>query len=170
LVVLPTVCLAQDINWQEAVKRLSGEQYKAGQCILVLKKYGNEAQIGQGRLTYGDAKAKDDAVINGLVTVLAQGENPSSLADLNKDLEGGTRQLAEFCNSAATLLPAAKPGEKGFLSDIVTAAIEPLITALSKAVSAIYNDHRDDEALRRKTIQTQLEGAKWPDFDSVSAN
>jgi hypothetical protein len=48
-------------------------------------------------------------------------------------------------------------------------AIEPLQKALSAAVATLYNDHRADKEQTRKTIQTQLEAARWLDFDQVKA-
>ena len=48
------------------------------------------------------------------------------------------------------------------------AAIEPVIEALSAGVAALYNDYREDDALTRATIQTQLEAAKWPAFEDVT--
>jgi hypothetical protein len=40
---------------------------------------------------------------------------------------------------------------------------------LSDGVSALYNNHRTDDVLTRKTIQTQLEAARWPTFSEVKA-
>jgi hypothetical protein len=56
-----------------------------------------------------------------------------------------------------------------FLTDIAKAAIEPLLKMLSDGVSALYNNHRTDDALTRRTIQTQLEAARWPAFSEVKA-
>ena len=44
-----------------------------------------------------------------------------------------------------------------------------MINSLSEGVSALYNNHRRDDALTRETIMTQLEAAKWPDFAEVKA-
>jgi hypothetical protein len=65
-------------------------------------------------------------------------------------------------------VPAA-PGQKGVIADIAKAAIEQLVKPLSEAIATLYKHHREDEALTRLTIQTQLEAAKWPDFASVKA-
>jgi hypothetical protein len=46
------------------------------------------------------------------------------------------------------------------IGDAVKSAIEPEIKGLSEAVTALYNNHRNDKALTRQTIQTQLEAAK----------
>jgi len=44
-----------------------------------------------------------------------------------------------------------------------------LIKPLLEAVSTIYNDFRKEKAMIRATIQTQLEAARWPEFDEVKA-
>jgi hypothetical protein len=60
-------------------------------------------------------------------------------------------------------------GHKGIFDEMVRAAIEPMIGALSEGVAALYNNYRRDDALTRQTIQTQLEAAKWPQFGKVEA-
>jgi hypothetical protein len=51
----------------------------------------------------------------------------------------------------------------------VEAAIGPVIDALKEGISALYNNHRADSAVTKATIKSQLEAAKWPDFDQISA-
>ena len=77
----------------------------------------------------------------------------------------------EFCNSVNDILSATtQPGEKNVLSAIIKIVpIEPLIKVASDGVAALYNNHRNDDALTRKTIQTQLEAARWPTFSEVKA-
>jgi hypothetical protein len=53
---------------------------------------------------------------------------------------------------------------KGPFADIVGGAVGPLVDALK----AIWLRTRDDNALMRMTIETQLEDTKWPSFASVS--
>jgi len=60
-------------------------------------------------------------------------------------------------------------GQKDLLTDITKAAIQPLLKMLSDGVSALYNNHRTDDALTRRTIQTQLEAARWSAFFEVKA-
>ena len=55
------------------------------------------------------------------------------------------------------------------LGNILKGAIEQLYKPLSDAVAALYNNCRTDNELTRKTIQTQLEAARWPDFAEVKA-
>ena len=54
-------------------------------------------------------------------------------------------------------------GEKGLIADLVSGAVKPL----TDAIVAIWSRVRDDNALMRKTIQTQLEATSWPSFDKV---
>jgi hypothetical protein len=126
------------------------------------------AQIERGRLDYTTAKGNFDAVIAGLITVLAEGGAPQTLPSLETELQQGASGLSEFCRTVAALLPNAS-GQKGIVGDIVRATVGPTITMLSAAVAALYQDHRKDNALTRGTIQTQLEAAKWSDFAKVQA-
>jgi hypothetical protein len=158
-----------DIGWPEAVGRLAGERSNAENCAAALKGYGDKQQVSRGQLAYGEAKANFDAVINGLITALTEGGNPKSLPSLKTDLELGASSLREFCKMASDLLPSSSATNKGILDDIVKGAIQPVIDALSKGVAAIYNNHRNDNALSRETIKTQLEAAKWPNFAEVKA-
>ena len=156
------------ISWPEAVAQLTGERAKAETCVALMKKYGDDAQIARGQLTYTTAKADSDAVIAGLITTLSAGQAPVSLPSLQGKLSSGDSGLVEFCRTVSNLLPNIG-GEKGVVTDIAKVAIEPLLKMLSDGVSALYNNHRTDDALTRRTIQTQLEAARWPTFSQVKA-
>jgi hypothetical protein len=60
-------------------------------------------------------------------------------------------------------------GQKSWLSDAVKEAIAQLTNPLTEADSTIYTNFRGDKAATRMTIRTQLEAAKWPEFDEVKA-
>jgi hypothetical protein len=170
LLVMPEVarCENTGIAWPEAVARLAAERSKAETCVAMLKAYGDSTQIAQGQLDYANSKANIDSVISGLTVVLAQNGQPESLPTLESKLELGTAGLAEFCKAVGSLLPSTA-GEKNVFADIVKIAIEPVLKSLSEGVAAIYTNHRNDNALIRTTIQTQLEAAKWPEFASIKA-
>jgi hypothetical protein len=158
----------QKIDWPEATARLAEMRSRAETCVSLLKRYGKPIQIAQGRLAYSNAKAKIDGTINGLITALVTNGHPSSLPDLQSSLDAGSQGLIEFCDSTSKLVPRVS-GQRGPIDEIVKAAIEPLVKAVSSGVAALYNNHRSDSELTRKTIQTQLEAAKWPTVDSVKA-
>ena len=154
---------AQEINWQEAVARLARERTLAETCVALLKKYGNDAARDRGSLAYSQAKAEYDGVIGGLVVALARKGQPESLPDLQAQLQRGFELRDAFCRSVQPLLPPSS-GQKGPIADIVEGAVKPVIDA----VVAIWSRTRDDDALMRKTIQTQLEATSWPAFDKVA--
>lgn len=164
----PGMACATDIGWPEAVGRLAAQRSRAETCAAGLKGYGDKQQIFQGQLAYGEAKANFDAVIAGLITALAEGENPQGLPSLETDVENGASGLGKFCKMVSNLLPDTA-GQKDVFADIVASAIEPMIKALSEAVAALYNNHRKDNALVIATIKTQLEAARWPNFAEVKA-
>ena len=154
---------AQEVNWQEAVARLARERTLAETCVALLKKYGDDAARDRGSLAYGQAKAEYDGVIGGLVVALARKGQPGSLPDLQAQLQRGFELRDAFCRSVQPLLPPSA-GQKGPIADIVEGAVKPVIDALV----AIWSRTRDDDALMRKTIQTQLEATSWPSFDKVA--
>lgn len=170
LLALTGSALAQPttISWQDAVAQLAGERAKAETCIALMKKYGDETQIARGQLTYTDAKADSDAVIAGLIIVLSAGQAPESLSSLQTRLRGGASGLIEFCKTVIKLIPKTA-GQKGIGDIVKLLPLDQLLKMLSGGVSALYNNHRADDALTRKTIQTQLEAAKWPTFSEVKA-
>ena len=93
------------ISWPEAVAQLTGERAKAETCVALIKKYGDDAQIARGQLTYTTAKADSDALIAGLITALATGQAPLSLSSLQTKLNSGVSGLVEFCRTVSNLLP-----------------------------------------------------------------
>jgi hypothetical protein len=169
LLVLTGSAISQPatITWPEAVAQLAGERAKAETCVALMKRYGDEAQIARAQLTYTTAKADADAVIAGLITALSAGQAPTSLASLQTKLSSGVSGLVAFCDTVSNLLPNTA-GQKNVILVIAKVAIEPLLKMLSDGVSALYN-HRTDDPLTRRTIQTQLEAARWPTFSEVKA-
>jgi hypothetical protein len=157
------------LSWPEAVGQIAGQRTKAETCVALMKRYGNDAQIARGQLTYADAKADFDAVIAGLIAALSAGQTPASLPSLQAKLTSGVSALLEFGNMVSNLLPDT-PGQKGVMDELAKIIpIEPLLKMLSEGVSALYSNHRNDDTLTRRTIQTQLEAARWPTFSEVKA-
>lgn len=156
--------------WPEAVAPLAAGKTMAGACVALLKRYGTAAQIANGQLTYTTAKSDADAVIAGLVTALETSESTVSLPSLQSRLNKGVSGLDQFCNSVKGILPAEPPTKEKGLGDalaIIKEAIPPILTAAIDGVATLYNNHRNDAALIRKSIQADLQSAKWPDFSAV---
>jgi hypothetical protein len=156
------------ISWPDAVAQLAGQRANAETCVSLVKKYGDDTQIARGQLTYTSAKADADAAIAGLITALSAGQAPVTLSSLQIKLSSGVSGLVEFCNMVSSLIPNTA-GQKNVVTGIAKVAVEPLLKMLSDQVSALYNNHRTDDALTRRTIQTQLEAARWPAFSEVKA-
>jgi hypothetical protein len=87
-------------------------------------------------------------------------------------LTSSTSGLAEFCNSVSDIISNIIPtGQKDVWSTLATIVdFKKFVKPLSDAVAALYNNHRSDKALTRRSIQTQLEAARWPDFAEVEPN
>jgi hypothetical protein len=173
LFVLTDSVIAQPaaISWPDAVGQIAGERAKAETCVALMKKYGDDAQRVRGEITYTNAKADSDAVIAGLIVALSTGQAPASLSSLQEKLSSGVSGLSQFCGTVVDLLPkTAGQTEKGVMVDIAKMIpLEQLLKILSDGVSALYTNHRSDDALTRRTIQTQLESARWPAFSEVKA-
>jgi hypothetical protein len=92
----------------------------------------------------------------------------ASLSQLQGKVSSSHAGLIEFCEMVADLIPRAS-GQKDLMTDIAKTALEPLLRMLSDSVSTLYNNYRVDDALTRRTIQTQLEAARWPTFSDVKA-
>lgn len=159
----PRLAVSEEVNWQEAVARLTRERTIAENCAALLKKNGDKAALDSGSLSYADAKGEFDGVIGGLVVALARKRQPESLPDLQARLKRGFDKREAFCISVKPLVLGPQ-GQKSPIADIVSGAVKPL----TDAVVAIWSKSRDDDALMRKTIQTQLEAASWVPFDKVS--
>ncbi len=158
-----SAAFAEEIGWQEAVARLAYERTKAETCVKELKKYGDKAPISRGEDAYNDAKAEYDAIIQGLTVALARKGEPASLPDLEARLQRGFDEREAFCKSVQPLIPSTV-GQKSPIADIIGGLVGPVIDA----IKAIYLRGRDDDALMRKTIETQLEATSWPAFASIA--
>jgi hypothetical protein len=173
LFVLTDSVIAQQaaMSWPDAVGQIAGERTKAETCVALMKKYGDDSQKSRGQITYTNAKAELDAVIAGLIIVLSAKETPASLPSLQTKLGNGVSGLSEFCGTVVNLLPkVAGQTEKGSMIEIAKMIpLEQLLKSLADGVSALYINHRSDDELTRRTIQTQLEAARWPTFSEVKS-
>jgi hypothetical protein len=151
------------VSWQEAVACLTRERTLAETSARVLKELGTKAEIAAGSLAYGGAKAEYDAIISGLTVALAQKDSPESLPSLEARLSQGFQRRQAFCRSVQHLLPKKEAGARSWIADAIEGAINPIIDALK----AIWLRSKDDDALMRKTIATQLEAAVWKDFAAI---
>jgi hypothetical protein len=158
-----SAALAEEIGWQEAVARLAYERTKAETCVKELKKYGDEAAKSRGEDAYNDAKAEYDAIISGLTVALARKGEPASLPDLEARLQRGFDAREAFCKSVQPLIPSTT-GQKSPIADVIGGLAGPVIDA----IKAIWMRKQDDDALMRKTIETQLEATSWPAFASIT--
>ncbi len=164
LIIWPGGGHAQGIGWPEAVTRLAAERTKATTCVALLKKHGEPTAVSKGALSYANAKAEIDGVISGLIVAIAQEDDPQTLPDLEARLKRGVAGRRAFCAAVEPLLER-EPGQKNIFVAILKETIGPLI----EAIKDIYLNHRKEEALEIKTIQTQLEAALWPAFSDIKA-
>ena len=158
-----------EMTWAEAVAQVASVRTKAETSVALLKKFGDSGHIARGQLIYSDAKGEANGVIAGLIVALSAKDEPESLSSLQDRVERAATGLATLRKLAESQLPNLEGTRDFDLGNILKGAIEQLYKPLSDAVAALYNNCPTDNELTRKTIQTQLEAARWPDFDQVKA-
>ena len=165
LLVMPAMARAQAMRWPEAIAALAAERTRAETCVRLLKRHaGDDAgALSRGELTYAEAKAEIDAVIAGLTVVIAQGDPPPDLADLETRLTRGVEAREVFCKQVTGLVPE-DPGTRNLLVQLVGAVLPPLL----EAARTLYTGRTEQDRLLRQTIQTQLEATKWSRFADIT--
>jgi hypothetical protein len=156
-----------EMTWADAIAEVAGARTKAETAAQLLKKYGDNSHIARGQMIYSDAKGEADAVIAGLIVALSAKDEPESLTSLQERVERAATGLATLRKLSESLLPNLEGTRDFDLGNILKGAIEQLYKPLSDAVATLYTNFRTDNELTRKTIQTQLEAARWQDFDQV---
>jgi hypothetical protein len=165
LLLVPAVVRSQSMRWPEAVAALAGERTRAEDCVKIVKRHASSdaAELSRGQLAYTEAKAEVDAVIAGLIVVLAQGGSPPDLADLEARLTRGVQAREAFCTRAIALIPP-DPGTRKLISELVGAFLKPLL----EAAVTLYTFEKEQDRLLRQTIQTQLEATQWSAFADIA--
>jgi hypothetical protein len=164
-IVPATLCMAEaSLGWPEVIALLAKAKTQATTCVQVLKSNGDKSSIASAQLTYGMAEGEMDGIIAGLTIALVQGGDPNSLATARASLETAGKGLKEICDAAAKTIA---PNTKDVLGEMVKAAVEPLIKAISAGVGALWTRHVETDTLERETKKSQLEAAKWPAFVDI---
>jgi hypothetical protein len=163
--LVPAMVRAQTMGWPEAVAALAAERTRAETCVRLLKRHagGDAAALSHGELTYAEAKADVDAVIAGLIVVLALRGTPPHLADLETRITRGVQAREVFCKRVTDLVPP-DPGTRNLIVQLVGT----VLPTLQEAVRALYTVGTEQDRLRRQTIQTQLEATQWSAFADIT--
>jgi hypothetical protein len=166
-IFLTTLCTAQvTLGWPEVIALLSKARTQAITCVEVLNSSGDKAALANARLTYGMAEGEMDGVIAGLTTVLVEGGDPGRLPTVRTSLETSGKGLREICEAAVKTIT---PNTKGAWGEIAKGAVEPLFTAISDGVGALWTRHVETDKVKLETKKSQLEAAKWPKFGEIAA-
>lgn len=167
LVAFPVVADELDgVNWQDAVAELAAEKTRAEACVSLAKQVFDDpgAKLASVQLDYSSAKAEMDAIIGGLVVVLAVEDEPEDFSTFETRLTEAVSLREKFCKTVVANLPEdVDQNTKGVVSDILGKGVAALISAAKD----IYIFHQEEDDLERKTIQTQIEATKWKDFAEV---
>jgi hypothetical protein len=136
IVSLDPAAAQSTAGWPDTIDLLAHERSQADECVSLLKSAGNDSTIDHERTVYGQAKAASDGAIAGLEVALVQGYKPESLKGIHADLDAAGVGLQEVCDAAKKAASEAS-GTKGIVSDIVKAAVEPVVGAIKDGVSAV---------------------------------
>jgi hypothetical protein len=164
VLLCPAALVAEGVDWQTAVARLAAERTRAEACVGILKRHGDPAQVSRGELAYGEAKAEVDAVLGALIVALAERKPLGDPVEVEQGLSRGVAARDAFCERAVALLPPTGGEREGILAGLVGGVAGPLV----EAVLALYGEAREDDRLRRRTIETQLEATRWASFAEVT--
>jgi hypothetical protein len=179
LLLVPTMVRAETMRWPEAVAQLAAERTRAETCVRLLKRHAGEAVrnrgkpayaeakaaiLSHGELAYAEAKAAVDAVIAGLIVVLAQRGTPPDLADLEARLTRGVQVREDFCRWVITSVVPPDPGTRNLLVELGGVVLPPLL----EAARALYTGETEQDRLLCQTIQTQLEATQWSPFAAIT--
>ena len=150
------------MGWPEVIADLTKERTQAETCVGMIKSSKNSDAIASAKTTYGAAKAEMDGVIAGLTTALVEGGKPDSLPTVRASLETSGKVSNRFA-TRRTRRRCPTPRACG------TAAVEPVVKAISDGVGALWTRHVEKDKLELETKKAQLEAAKWPDFGDIAA-
>ena len=130
-------------------------------------------RIASGDFVKAEIAPAADHPFVGKIDRPAEGAARSSLAvaamadgievGLALHLDAAGAGLQQVCDAAKKAASDAS-GTKGIVSDIVKAAVEPVIGAIKDGVSALWTRHIAQEQAEIDSIKGQLQAAKWPEF------
>jgi hypothetical protein len=164
--LLASAAPAAALDWPEVINQLAAGKQQAVVCVGLLKSREKDTAALDGlKLDYGLARGKIEGVIAGLKEVVAEGGKPERLPSAQDSLAAAGSMLEQFCAAARK---TAAPNTKGVWDEIAGKAIEPLIKAIADGIGGLWSWKRDSDALIRKTRESQLESAQWPDFADIS--
>jgi hypothetical protein len=160
------VAATAQLGWPEVVSRLTQERSQVEACVGLIKSTNDKPTIDKIRATYEIGRGEMDGVIAGLKTALVEGGKPEALATVQASLESSGAGVKGICDEATRNVA---PNTKGVWEEIAKGAVEPLITAISAGVGALWSHQVDKDKLELETKKAQLEAARWPKFGDIAA-
>jgi hypothetical protein len=158
---------APSMTWPEATELLQREKLSAEVCAKAVKLHlpeGDRTALTAAEHDYEAGRAEFNAVISGLQVALMDPETEAPALDVVEErISAGVEAREAFCDDAERLMADQESGEKSVIAEVVAGSLSALIEAGMTIWK--YTDHKD--ALRRGSISTALEGAKWPVFSDI---
>lgn len=154
------------MTWPEAAELLQREKLAAEVCAKAVKRFlpeGDLAALTAAELDYETGRIEFNAVISSLQVALMDPRTEAPALDVVEGKIGaGVEARQAFCNDAEQLIEQ-EDGEKGVIAEVVAGSLSAVI----EAAATIWKYRDEKDALRRTSISTALEGAKWPVFEDI---
>jgi hypothetical protein len=158
---------APPMTWPEATELLQREKLSAEVCARTVKHHLPEADLTAltaAEHAYEAGRIEFNAVISGLQAALLDPETEApALEVVEEKIAAGAEARQAFCDDAERLTADRQDGERSVIAEVVAGSLGALIEAGMTIWK--YTDEKD--ALRRASIGTALEGAKWPVFSDI---
>jgi len=149
------------MSWQEASATLTQVRTKAEGCAAIVKARGEAGLVARVALDYEAARSEMEGVISALMNANTNDERPEVV--LSAHVANSNASVEKVC-LAAKSVSSPDAGAKGFWAEVVGATIGPVLNAGLE----LWREYRRGNEMRRETIKTQLESARWKDFSAVS--
>ena len=152
-----------DMDAATAVLELTRLKGRAETAARAIHRFADTATRAHAAFAYGEGKAEGDALVAGLLVVVAGGE-ATDLVGLDTHLEASAAKVAALTERARAVLPPLE----GARDVELIALLVPFLGIAEGVVAALWQQRRARDALQRKTIATGLEAARWADFDALA--
>jgi hypothetical protein len=168
LAAQPAAAEEAEMTWSRAAGYLKQERQAGEGCARVIKRFlppGDLAARSRAELDYDKAGGVFNGLIAELQTALADKTEASALGDFEERVAAGTAAREALCRQAEALAPPPpSPGDKG-----IAETVAATVGKLAEAGIGVWERIRDDDAVRRAAISTELGDATWPDFAAIEA-
>lgn len=155
-------------SWQAAVGKLHEAREHGETCASVLKAYGEEQEVAEGRLLYSSARGGFNAYIEEMLFLLDAGEGLESDLESSIDLDHAAVSLDELCTIARAALPQGE-GNKSLVLDIFKAIGGDVVQVIGSGTTELIKAWAESNRLQQQLLIQRIEGQRWVRFEEVES-